>query len=368
MKIIFNTDQIYLHGGIEKVTATKVNYWASLKGAEVYIVTTEQKGNQPCYTIDSRVKLIDLGIDYKRDKSYFSKENIKKARIHFKEQKKIFNKLQPDVIISPNFNFDHYWLPFIKGKAKLIKERHSSRYLEPNQRQQASFLGKLKFKLTDWIESKYEHIVVLNKDEAMYVQTNNAVVIPNPIDPTNLQAHLNNKQVMAAGRISPVKGFDQLIEAWKTVHQKAPDWTLHIYGDNYGSTQQELEALILHYQLQDVIQFKGAVDHIPEIMTNYNIYALTSVTECFPTVLLEALNVGLPIVSYDCPHGPRNIIIEGENGLLVQDQNTKHFAEQLLMLIKNPHKQKEFGKHAKHRIIKFSTENVMKKWNNLLNL
>lgn len=368
MKIIFNTDQIHLHGGIEKVMATKVNYWVNLPNVEVYIVTTEQQGNKPCYEIDDRVQLIDLGINYNRSKSYFSIENIRKAILHYKKQKALFKKLQPDVIISPNYNFDHYWLPFIKGNSKLIKERHSSRYLEVNQRKKASGLGKLKFQFTDWIEYKYNHIVVLNEDEAKYVRTGNAIVIPNPIDPTPLQAHLQNKQVMAAGRIAPVKGFDHLIKAWKMVYQEAPDWELHIYGDNYGSTQQELEELIKKYALQEVIHFKGAVDNLPDKMVEYNIYALSSVTECFPTVLLEALNVGLPVVAYDCPNGPRNIIKNNKDGFLAENQNFNDLAEKLIRVIKDSELQEYCSLKAKHNSIRFSTQNIMKQWNNLLNL
>lgn len=368
MKIVFNTDQIYLHGGIEKVMATKVNYWAKLPHVEVYIVTTEQQGKKPCYAIDKRVQFIDLGVNYDRSQSYFSITNLKKTFLHFKRQKAFFNKINPDVIISPNFNFDHYWLPLIKRNSKLIKERHSSRYLEPNQFKNASILRKLKFQLTDWIESKYNHIVVLNSDEAKYIRTGNAIVIPNPIDPTPLQAHLNNKQVMAAGRIAPVKGFDHLIDAWKMIHQQAPDWELHIYGDNYGSTKEELKELIKKYHLQDVIHFKGAVDNIPKVMTEYSMYALTSVTECFPTVLLEALNVGLPVVSYDCPNGPRHIVTNSEDGILVQNQNSKDLANQLLKLIQNPTELYHISENGKQNSKRFSTETIMAKWNNLINL
>ena len=77
MKIIFNTDQVYMYGGIEKVMATKVNYLASMPNMEVYIVTTEQ-GNRPsCYPLDTKIKLIDLGVNYNRTKSYFSIENMR---------------------------------------------------------------------------------------------------------------------------------------------------------------------------------------------------------------------------------------------------------------------------------------------------
>ena len=130
MKILFNTDQIYLHGGIEKVMATKANYFASLPGVEVFVVTAEQEDHSPIYPLDSRIRLIDLGINYNRSQSYFSKGNLRKAVRHYRKQKELFRSLKPDVVISPNFNFDHYWLPFIKGKALVIKERHSSRYAE----------------------------------------------------------------------------------------------------------------------------------------------------------------------------------------------------------------------------------------------
>src|SRR5690606_10062329 len=109
MKIIFNTDQVYLHGGIEKVMATKANHFASLPNTEVYIVTTEQRGIVPCYELDQRIRLIDLGVDYNRTKSYFSWENLKKVYRHFNKQNTLFKSLKPNAIISPNFNFDHYW-------------------------------------------------------------------------------------------------------------------------------------------------------------------------------------------------------------------------------------------------------------------
>lgn len=101
---------------------------------------------------------------------------------------------------------------------------------------------------------------------------------------------------------------------------------------------------------------------------DYNIYALSSVTECFPTVLLEALNVGLPVVSYDCPNGPRNIVTNKEDGLLVKNQNIEDLANQLITLIVNTDLQQKFSYRAKQNSQRFSTPVVMQKWNNLLNL
>lgn len=370
MKIVFNTDQIYLHGGIEKVMATKANYWAKMPDVQVYIVTTEQCNNLPCYYLDPKIRLIDLQVNYNRTKSYFSIENVRKAITHVIRQKKIYKELKPHVIISPNFNFDHYWLPFIKGNSKLIKERHGSRYKEEEEegRKNKSLLSRLRFKFNDWLDSKYDTLVVLNEDEKKYIKSDNAIVIPNPIEPQNLQADLKNKSVIAAGRISPVKGFDQLIQAWAIVNQTFPDWQLDIYGQDYLGTQKKLEKLIADLQLQDVVHIKGSIDNIPQKMVEYSIYAMTSKTECFPMVLLEALSVGLPIVSYDCPNGPRNIIKNNVDGFLVEYQNIQSFAENLMKLIENETLRIRMGRNAKQNAHRFTTPEVMKLWQSLLNL
>lgn len=362
MKILYNTDQTYLHGGIEKVMATKANYLANQKGVEVYIVTTEQVQNRPCYSLDSKIKLIDLGINYNRSKSYFSFENLKKALRHFKTQKKLFKKLKPDVIISPNFNFDHYWLPFTKKNAKLIKELHGSRFFEDQKRGTVSFLSKLKFGLDDYIDALYDIIVVLNPDEKPYIKSSNTIVIPNPVEPSTLRADNSRKQVIAAGRISPVKGFDQLIEAWTLVHQDFPDWQLHFYGQDYLGTQQKLEQLVEKQRLKEVVHFKGSVAHLTETMTDYSIYAMTSETECFPMVLLEALSVGLPIIVYDCPTGPRNIITDKADSSLIPYQNIPIFVQKLKELMNNENLRHQMGQKGIENVQRFSLEKVMKEW------
>ena len=368
MKIVFNTDQIHLHGGIEKVMATKANHFASLPGVEVFIVTAEQKGLAPCYTLDERIRLIDLAVDYDRTQSYFSGGNLLKAVKHFRSQKKLFRDLSPDVIISPNFNFDHYWLPFIEGKAKLLKERHSSRYSEEDQRKSPSIASRIWFRINDWIESRYDHIVVLNADEKKYVLTGNAVVIPNPVALQSITAELKNKKVTAAGRISPVKNFGDLIRAWAIVHRTYPDWQLDIYGEDYLDTKRELENLVNSLGLEQTVNFPGTTDRMTEKMSEYALYAMTSETECFPMVLLEALSVGVPVVSYDCPNGPRNIVMHGSDGLISPHHDVELLAESLLRLMGDEELRQDMGRAAKQNVLRFGTPHVMKQWQKLLNL
>lgn len=357
MKIVINTDQNYMHGGIEKVTATKVNYWVNQPDTEVFIVTSEQQGNAPCYSMDKRVHLIDLSVNYNRQQSYFSPENLKKAIKHFKKQTQLFREIQPDVIISPNFNWDFYWFPFIHRKSRKIKEIHSSRY---------SWEPTIKNRINAWFEKRYDAVVVLNKDEANYFNAKNIFVIPNPVEKSVFSALLESKKVIAAGRISPVKGFDQLITAWKIVHSRFPDWQLHFYGQDYLNTQEKLEKQIIELELQDVVFFKGSVNNMDETMSQYSIYAMSSISECFPMVLLEAMSVGLPIVSYDCPHGPGNIITHGIDGFLAENQNPNSLAEELIKVIGDNILRKEMGSNAKQNSIRFNTENIMQKWLSLL--
>lgn len=367
MKIVFSTDQIYLHGGIEKVMAEKANYFADVCGYEVVILTCEQRNNLPCYTINPKIQLMDLGVNYQREKSYFSITNLLKLPQHLFKLRKVLNDLKPNAVIVSNFGFDYYAIPFFNTSSKKIKEFHSSRYFDIQVRDENhSFFKKMHFKFNDWIESKYNHLVVLNPDEAAFYKTNNVVVIPNPISIPNEIADLEKKQVIAAGRIAGVKGFDKLIEAWKIVHTVAPEWRLHLYGEDYVETQNKLEELIKKYDLENSIQFKGSSSCMITTFTDYSLYTMSSVTECFPMVLLESLSVGLPIVSFDCPTGPRNIVTDGADGLLALDQNVTDLAEKILFLIQNPIERKDFGRQAKKNSLKFSTAVVMQQWINLV--
>jgi glycosyltransferase involved in cell wall biosynthesis len=364
MNIVITTDQVSIHGGIEKVTITKVNYWAKDPNMRIYILTSDQTNKPSQYPLDSRVEIIDLGINYDRSKSNFSWKNIKKGFSHFKKQKKILKKIKPDFIIHPNLNLDYLWLPYIKQNAKLIKEIHSSGHFKEQKRKTGSIGEKLKLRLDDWIISKYDQIVVLNEDEKKYLNLENVVVIPNPVSKNNQKANLSKKQVIAAGRIAPIKGFNHLIKAWAAVHTDFPEWNLHIYGQEFLNTQSKLQKQIEDLDLQKSIIFMGNVDNLPEAMTNYSIYAMTSVTECFPMVLLEALSIGLPIVSYDCPNGPRNIIKNKIDGYLVPNQNNDEFANQLKTLMKDEKLRSEMGKNGIENVKRFELEKVMKLWKN----
>ena len=367
MKILFSTDQVYLHGGIEKVMAEKANYFVREFGFEVFILTSEQKNFPACYPLDKAIKLIDIGIEYERESSYLSWVNVKKIYKHYRKLNAQLAKIKPDVVISVNYAFDFYWLPFVFRKIPKFKEFHSSRYFVHAARENSrSFIKKIKYKLDDYIESKFDKLVLLNKDEMPFYHSQNLIVIPNPITPIAMQATLQNKKAIAAGRIAPVKGFENLIDAWSKVSLSHPDWILEIYGQDYLDSQRKLQEQINRLGLRDKIIFAGTSNAMRETMSDYSMYLMTSQTECFPMVLLESLSIGLPIVSFDSPTGPRNIITSEEDGFLVEYNNNDALAQKIIFLMSDEQQRKEFGLKAKMNSRRFSPEIVMQQWKDLL--
>ncbi|MEN3324122.1 glycosyltransferase family 4 protein [Mariniflexile soesokkakense] len=367
MKIVYYTDQLYLHGGIERVLANKVNYWVNEKKIETHIITSEQKGNPPCYNIDDKVIFHDLGINYNRKLSYYHPQNFIKVPKHFFTLKKKIKEINPDIIVICNFAFDFYFIPYILPRITKIKEFHSSRYFENISRNNCkSLLKKLNFRLNDYIESKYHYLALLTEDEKPYYYSNNTVVIPNPLSTyPEKTTELNAQKVISAGRIAPVKGFENLILAWEIVAEKFPDWTLEIYGNGEKEYINELQNQINYKQLQNQIILCGSTNNIEEKMMNASIYAMSSHTECFPMVLLESLACGLPAVSFDCPNGPRNIITDNIDGLLVERGNIKKFAEALIKLIEDETLRKKMSKKGRENIKRLMPDNVMNIWLNL---
>lgn len=363
MKIVFLTDQTYLHGGVERVLSTKANYFVDKMGNEVSIITTEQKGNLPSYPLSSQINCIDLGVNYHRDLSYFHPKNVKKSLHHFFEIKKTLKSLRPDVVIVCNYGFDFFFLPYVLPKIPKIKEFHSSKYFE-HQRKPIGFKENLMSFFNKNAEKKYHHLVVLNPDEKAFYSNTHVSVIPNPILLQDCIANFQSHKMIAAGRISPVKRFDELIDIFNAAKESLKDWELHIYGEDYLETQKSLRQKIKEYQLENQIKIFPATERLLEILPEYSIYVMTSETECFPMVLLESLSVGLPIISYDCPTGPRHIVKNGENGFLVKDRS--EFITQLKQLTQDEHLRSVFSKKAKTEVVQFSDKTVMQLWEKLL--
>jgi glycosyltransferase involved in cell wall biosynthesis len=368
MRILFTTDQIHLHGGIEKVMAEKANWFADVSGHEVIILTTEQNRLPACYPLSSKIVLKDIAINYNRKKSYFHPKNLRKLPFHFRQWKKAIKEINPDVLISCNYAFDFYWIPFYFKNLPKIKEFHSSRYFENKKRKEVGFLKGIKYRINDFIESRFTKLVVLNTDEIPFYKCSNLAVIPNPVKATGTQkASLTNKKVIAAGRITPIKGFDTMISVWKEVVYKSPDWELHIYGQGEAMYINELQNKISTLNLDGNVFIHPATSRLRDEMLDSSMYLMTSNTECYPMVLIEALSVGLPVITFDAPTGPRHIVKNNSTGFVTPYQNIQAITEKILLLIQNNDLRKEFGTNALQDSLSFQLEQVMHYWEELFN-
>ncbi len=176
---------------------------------------------------------------------------------------------------------------------------------------------------------------------------------------------INMPFILAVGRLNnSTKQFDQLIDAYLQTNFFKAQFPLYIIGE--GQDRGVLETQITHRELGDYVHLLGYKSEVKHYMKLAKIVVMSSVVEGFPMVLLEALTVGTPVVSFDCPSGPSELIIDGENGILVENQNF----DALINAMDKMHSDAEFYKHCKSNTItsveKFSAKNVISKWEQLL--
>jgi glycosyltransferase involved in cell wall biosynthesis len=215
------------------------------------------------------------------------------------------------------------------------------------------------------VYSKLNQVVVLNKTERSYYGfLSNVTIIPNSLSFVNeRKAKLNEKTIIAVGRLMHQKGFDILIEIMQLVILKNPDWKLNIFGD--GEDYKMLQKLIDNQNLGNNIKLCGAVKNISEQYLKSSIFALSSRWESFGLVIIEAMNNGLPVVSFDCD-GPKNIVQDGVNGFLINNFNKIEFAKKLCILIESYETRCKFAKEAILTSAQYEEKNIMSLWNQLI--
>lgn len=176
---------------------------------------------------------------------------------------------------------------------------------------------------------------------------------------------LKSKKVIAVGRYSYEKGFDRLIKVWDIVNKEIKGWTLHIIGD--GGCREALQNQINELGLNQCVFLDGLRNDMKEEYLDASLFVLSSRYEGFGMVLLEAMSCGVPVVSFDCPCGPKDLITDGENGYLVEDGDIEKLADRIVYLIRHPEKRKEMGAMAYKRSADYSEDKIMKQWMELFN-
>lgn len=369
-KIVYCTPSLYIPGGVERVLTTKANHLAEVAGYEVYIVLTDGKGKQPHYALSPKIHIVQLDINFEELWGLpFLKKAIvylKKQRIYRKKLKEALYEIRPDITISLLRREINFITDIRDGSVK-IGEIHVNKNNYRNfESTEANFLKNLfsKWWISRFISKirKLKHFIVLtNEDKIQWKDVNNIKVIhnPTPIFPEVCSA-LSYKRVMAVGRYIYQKGFDSLLKSWKIVSQSHPDWHLTIYG---AGDRKEYQALANELGIQENCSLEGPVSDgmVNKYMEN-SIYVLSSRFEGLPMVLLEATSCGLPVVSFACPCGPKDIITDGVNGYLVEPENIEALAERICYLIEHEELRKEMGKAARKRAEDFKEEKIMRQW------
>ena len=216
--------------------------------------------------------------------------------------------------------------------------------------------------------SKLDALVLLTQNDAEdWKSVAKTFVIPNPISffPKE-SAELVNKEVIMVGRYNDAKGYDYLIPAWEIVHQRHPDWILNIYGS--GELRGQVIKWIREKHLESSIMMNDPVDNIMEKYLESSICVLSSRYEGFSLVILEAMSCGVPVVSFDCPYGPRNIIKNGEDGILIEPHNYQALVEGICQLIENKSLRMQLGINARKNVLRFSQDSIMEQWEKLFHI
>ena len=226
--------------------------------------------------------------------------------------------------------------------------------------------SKKKFHILYTIEKKNDIIVTLTYGDANSWNTKNVVVIPNIVDLKNTDfSQHTEKTALFAGRITYQKGLDRMLEAWKIVVNNRKDWRLKFVGE--GEQKEYLQQQCQKLGITGNVIFAPATKDIEKEYINSSLFLLTSRFEGFGLVLVEAMQCGVPCVSFDCPYGPSDIIDNGINGCLIENGNVEEFAKATLKLIEDDELRKKMGEAAIEKAKQYLPENIMSKWIELYN-
>lgn len=373
LKIVYITPAIYSAGGVERVITLKASYFAEQYGYDVTIIVTEGKGRDSFFSLSDKVKVVNLAINFEE---LWACSFIQKVFVYLKKQhlyKKLLSqellRIRPDITIS-TLRREINFLNDIPDGSKKIGELHVNRANYRNfKTEKSNYLKDLFAKL--WANNlvghlkKLDKLVVLTKEDCLaWPELKNTCVIPDPLPFTPSQVSpLTEKRVIVVARYSHEKGIDLLLQAWAEVEKQCADWRLDVFGEGDTVSYEHLiDELAID---RSRCKLNGCTNEIEHEYQKSSVAVCSSRFEGFGLAIVEAMACGLPVVSFNCPWGPQEIISNGENGLLVEKDNSKELAKKILWMIEHTDERFRMGKTARETALRYKKSEIMRLWTDM---
>jgi GalNAc-alpha-(1->4)-GalNAc-alpha-(1->3)-diNAcBac-PP-undecaprenol alpha-1,4-N-acetyl-D-galactosaminyltransferase len=348
-------------GGAERVMSRMANYWAAA-GWEITLLSFDDGIKPPFYPLDTRIAHRPLKIAKNSPHPIVGIwHNLVGVRI----LRRAIIESKPAVVISFMDKINISTLLATRGLniPTIVSERNDPAMYFP---------GKMWELLRQLIYPFADCLVVQTARASSYFPAKlqdririvpNPVIVP-PAAPALPKQRLGDRSVIAIGRLDPQKGFDLLLQAFARIKDRQPEWILTILGE--GDLRPQLAALQDELGLQDRVQLLGLVDKPHEFLQQADLFVMSSRFEGFPNALCEAMVCGLPVISTDCPNGPREIIDDGVDGILVPTEDVPALAAAMDRLMADEHQRKSLATHAAKIVQRFGLEKVMTIWETLI--
>lgn len=364
------------YGGIENCISNLAN--SLVDDYEVNIISTYKLYEKPVFKLNDKIKIKYLMTDLKPNKQEL-KQSLKKLKLitFFKELKKSLKILKlkknlmieaikncdSDVIISTR-DIHNNWLSKY-GRDKNLKIGWEHNHHHNNKR----YINKVTKSVLG-----LDYFVLVSKDltkfysEKLKDKKVKCVYIPNSINffPQE-KAKLETENLISIGRLSHEKGYLDLIDIFKELHQKYPDSKLNIIGD--GPDRKKIEKKIRDNKLEDYIILHGfqEKEYINKYLEKSSVYIMTSYTESFGLVLLEAFAYGIPCVAYSSAEGANEIISDNWDGYLIKDRDKNKMIKRICELLSNRNRRLIMGANGIKKAQEFNTQKTKQKWIEIIN-